>query len=564
MRPRRRARRSVEADERHRAADAHAAGRRDRDRQGWRLDVVGGRDVDVADRPEAADCDVPDARGVVAVDVRDRDGRACRERSRLYADAERVDGAVRRRRDVDPAARATDLGEVVDVRPLRAGVVEDRDLSADRDEPAGAGESDTGEVFVHRRLDADDIASAAARGDLRPRPDLRLGRTLHVGDDDGGAHADEPAGDRAGQAQDLEVVVRADTNAVPGDDRPIDRRERSRGHRRAGCAREGVRRRARVGGCRARDARIGRGFLRRDARVHERVAVGGPVGGVVVRVHRLARERHVVVGLVVAARVGDLRSREVRGARHPRRRGRSRGSHEDVLVAGRAVLVVARGGLVRASLSAAALREAMPLVGVVLRVLGRVERGRRLDMLPLVTVPVGVEDLVALGVREAGAPLGIHPLAEVGVRLERGARAGSRRLVVDAIARIPHEVAERVAGPRGPGALVAPVVAGGRRGERVRLGLPIGGVGRNGERLVLLGRVRLRRRAVLHDIALVVVDVRVSAGRGRVRPCPPVRTGGRVVVGSCGLRADGPHRHRAGDADEAAADADRVRRHVLA
>ena len=121
----------------------------------------------VTERPatgvDVAEQDVADRRARVAADVADGDGRA--DRACADADADRVDldRPDRRRRHEDAAAGLMDRRAVVDVRVLRAGVVEHDDLRADRDEAAGACERETGDVLVHRRLDGDVARAAACR-----------------------------------------------------------------------------------------------------------------------------------------------------------------------------------------------------------------------------------------------------------------------------------------------------------------------------------------------------------------------------------------------------------------
>src|SRR6185436_14662276 len=174
----------------------------------------------------ASDGDVPDLGLVVAADVCDGDGGAGGERAGADADRVRLDRAVSVRYDVH-AAGLGDGGEVVDVRPLAAAVVDDGDLGADGNEAARAGQADPGEVLLHVRVDAHDIAGAATSGDGGARPDLSFGGALNIHDQDRDADPDEPASDGARETDDREVVVGANADAVPGDDRPVDRRERA-------------------------------------------------------------------------------------------------------------------------------------------------------------------------------------------------------------------------------------------------------------------------------------------------------------------------------------------------
>ena len=120
--------------------------------------------------------------------------------------------------------------------------------------------------------------------------------------------------------------------------------------------------------------------------------------------------------------------------------------------------------------------------------------------------------------------------------------------VVVAVVRVLDDVALGVVGPHRPRSLV------GARRQRVGVGLPLARIGhRVTRRVVDLGRVLLA--AERDDVALVVV----RAGS----PGALVRAARGVVVRRHRLRADRPDGDRAGDADEAAADAERVRLHVL-
>src|SRR5262249_18899864 len=149
-------------------------------------------------------------------------------------------------------------------------------------------------------------------------------------------------------------------------------------------------------------------------------------------------------------------------------------------------------------------------------------------------------DLVALVVAGPG-----HP---------RGRRVRRRRLVDDAL--VAGAARLVVARGRLVGAALR-AVAGAVRGERVGVTLPVARVGmwRNrARREVVLRCVPLAVERVCDDVALVVL----RAGDPRAL----VGTTGAVVVGRGRLGTDAPDRDRARNADEAAADAERIGLHL--
>ena len=225
-----------------------------------------------------------------------------------------------------PPAGLVDRGVAVDVGVLRAGVVHDRDLAADRDEAADAGDRPRRRVLVHRRPHAD----LAVRGDRRGRADLRVGVAVDGHHEDRGADTDQAAGERAGQARHVEVVDRPDADVAAGGHGCVDVRRRAAGRRAEGGAGHRGARRGR-GDLPVRVARTAEERVR-DAAVGRRISVrGGPERGV--RVGLLVRARldrgvlDAVEGHVVAGGVG--------GDGAPRRSGgpAARRPAEDALVA---------------------------------------------------------------------------------------------------------------------------------------------------------------------------------------------------------------------------------------
>ena len=342
-----RARDPGEGRECNRAADAGADSRLDGDRERRCADRVGRRDGQPGHRAAVAEENVADGGGCVAAHAADRHRRAGREGAGRAAERVDLDRPVGGRRHEDAAAGLVDRRAVVDVRVLRAGVVQDDDLRAEGDESTGAREGEAEDVLGHRCLDGDVARAACAGGDARAGADARLGRAVDVHHEDGRADADEAAGDRARDAVDREVVVRANVNPAAGDDgsAALDRCGGAGGNR----GRQRVagdvpgRRRARERGLRARQRA-------RDAAVRHRVggAVQLPVGAIVARVVELPLGV-VRLGIDAECRAVDLRrpvlsverddlTQVIRGRVRPRARRR------DVLP--RRVRVAAEGDLV--------------------------------------------------------------------------------------------------------------------------------------------------------------------------------------------------------------------------
>src|SRR6185503_18339555 len=367
------ARVTVQLGEGHRGGDTHADTSRDRDREHRRVRVVGRLHVEVADRSAAragADGHIADFGASASLDLDVGDRGASREGTGAEEDREGLHVALGVREDIDAAAGLQDQRSVVDVRVLRAGVPHDDHLGADADEATDARERDRGDVLIEVRIHEDHVTATGARRDARARSDLRLGLAVDGQDQDRRADADEATSYRTGEADDFELVVRADPDAVAGDDRAVDRREgaiRNGGRRRDRAARDVGARCGRATG----DAVGGPRGARADARVRAAVALVlvfevRPTCGVHGWVQRRARG-HVDLRLVVDIVEDDDRAGTVGRARRPcGGLGRRARSHEDVLEAGRSVGVVVAGrDLVGALLRAlTALRRRLPLRGV--------------------------------------------------------------------------------------------------------------------------------------------------------------------------------------------------------